>query len=90
MRRGRWTFLRDRCESGQRVAPANSSTGNAGVIAGQQPDAGDIRQRTVQGTDGVRELGEGNDRRIRVRMEQCAKGVGARPVTLRGLGVMVR
>ena len=23
-------------------------------------------------------------------MEQCAKGVGARPVTLRGLGVMVR
>ena len=82
--RRRWrAFLRQRCEAGERLAAGDTSTGNARVPAGEQAHAGNVRQRAMQGADGVRELREGDDGRVGVRREQRAQGIGARRVSAR-------
>ena len=85
VRRRRRAFLRERREPGECLAPADAATGNAGVLAGEQADAGDVRQRAVQGTDGLRELREGDDGCVGVRVEHSAKGVSPGTVASRGL-----
>ena len=61
------------------------SLDNARVLAGEQTNAGDIRQGAMERANGMCELRERDDGRAGVRFEQPTQGIGPCSVCPRGL-----
>ncbi len=86
---GRRSFLGERCESGESITAADATTGDLRMSAGEHADAGNIRECAVQGGNRLGELGEGDDRRAGMSLEQFPEGIDSRDVTVGGALMMM-